>query len=177
MPHLHLSLQSGDDLILKRMKRRHLTADALDLIGEIRRCRPEAAIGADFIVGFPTESDAAFENTVALAEEAELAFIHVFPFSPRPGAPASRMPRVPPPLVKQRASRLRATAEAGLRRHLSRGVGTRVRALVERPGRARAEDFTEVAFAGEQEAGKVIAGVIAGHDGRASRLDTWDVCG
>jgi threonylcarbamoyladenosine tRNA methylthiotransferase MtaB len=177
MPHLHLSLQSGDDLILKRMKRRHRRADALELVREIREVRPDAAFGADFIAGFPTESEAAFEGTLALVEEAGLAFVHVFPFSARPGVPASRMPPVPGTTVKARAQRLRRAGEAGLSRHLGGRVGERVRALVERPGLARAEDFTQVSFAGEAPIGRLIGGVIAGHDGRHARLDRWEACG
>jgi threonylcarbamoyladenosine tRNA methylthiotransferase MtaB len=173
MPHLHLSLQSGDDLILKRMRRRHARADALSLIAAVRAVRPDAAFGADFIAGFPTESEAAFENTLRLVEEAALAFLHVFPFSPRPGTPAARMPPVARSAVKDRAHRLRAAGEAALGRHLDRQVGRRVRALVERPGQARAEDFTQVAFAGDAAPGALITGTLAGHDGRAARLDSW----
>jgi threonylcarbamoyladenosine tRNA methylthiotransferase MtaB len=166
MPHLHLSLQAGDDLILKRMKRRHSRADALRLIADVRCVRPETAFGADLIAGFPTETDAAFEKTLALVEDAGLAFLHVFPYSPRPGTPAARMPAVPGPLIKARAARLRAAGDAALVRHLDRRVGTVVSALVERDGRARAEDFTEVAFEGAATAGSLITGVVAGHDER-----------
>jgi threonylcarbamoyladenosine tRNA methylthiotransferase MtaB len=166
MPHLHLSLQAGDDLILKRMKRRHSRADALRLIAEVRRVRPETAFGADLIAGFPTESDAAFENTLALVDEAGLAYLHIFPYSPRPGTPAARMPAVPGPTIKARAARLRAAGDAALVRHLDRRVGTLVSALVERDGRARAEDFTEVAFDGEARAGSLITGLVTGHDGK-----------
>jgi threonylcarbamoyladenosine tRNA methylthiotransferase MtaB len=173
MPHLHLSLQAGDDLILKRMKRRHSRADALALAAAVRRARPDIALGADLIAGFPTETDAAFENTLALVEEAGLAFLHVFPFSPRPGTPAARMPPVDPAVVKVRASRLRAAGAAARRRHLDRLTGRPVRALVEREGRARAEDFTEVAFRGEVSPGAVIVGAVAGHDGERARLDSW----
>jgi len=175
MPHVHLSLQAGDDLILKRMKRRHTRAQALDLIAALRRARPEIAFGADLIAGFPTESDAAFENTLAMVAEADLAFLHVFPYSPRPGTPAARMPRVDPAIVKARAARLREAGDVAFRRHLGRGVGRPVRALVERPGRARAEDFSEVAFQGEAAPGVVIGGEVAGHDGRRLRLDDWSV--
>jgi threonylcarbamoyladenosine tRNA methylthiotransferase MtaB len=175
MPYLHLSLQSGDDMILKRMKRRHGAGQALDLIARARAARPDTAFGADLIAGFPTETEAAFENTLALVRAADLAFLHVFPFSPRPGTPAARMPRVDPAVVKARAARLRAEGDAALRRHLERSVGRSVRALVERPGRARGEDFTEIAFQGEAPAGSVIAGVVAGHDGRRARLDAWTV--
>jgi len=170
MPHLHLSLQAGDDLILKRMKRRHSRAQVLDLIAQVRQLRPDCAFGADMIAGFPTETEAAFENSLNLVAQADLAFLHVFPFSPRPGTPAARMPRVEPTLVKARAARLREAGEAGLRRHLDRLTGTKVRALVERPGRARAEDFTEIAFNGPAPAGAILTGRIEGHDGARARL-------
>ena len=133
-PHLHLSLQSGDDLILKRMKRRHSRAQALSLIDAVRRVRPETAFGADFIAGFPTETESAFENTLAFVEEAGLAFLHVFPYSPRPGTPAARMPQLSRPMIKERAGRLRAAAKTALARHLDRQVGRRLTVLVEREG-------------------------------------------
>ena len=173
MPYLHLSLQSGDDLILKRMKRRHGRDDALAMIAAVRAVRPDVAFGADLIAGFPTESEAAFENTLSLVEAGGLAFVHAFPFSPRAGTPAARMPRVDPAVVRARAARLRAVGEAALARHLDRLVGTPVRALVERPGRARAEDFTEVLFDGDAAAGSLIEGVVAAHDGRRARLGAW----
>jgi threonylcarbamoyladenosine tRNA methylthiotransferase MtaB len=165
-PHLHLSLQSGDDLILKRMKRRHSSADALSLIAAVRRVRPDTAFGADFIAGFPTETDAAFENTLAFVEAAGLAYLHVFPYSPRPGTPAARMPPVARDVVKDRAARLRAAGDAALSRHLDRQVGRRVEALVEREGRARAADFTEIAFDSQAPVGALVAFTITGHDGR-----------
>jgi threonylcarbamoyladenosine tRNA methylthiotransferase MtaB len=168
-PHLHLSLQSGDDLILKRMKRRHSSADALALIDAVRRARPDTAFGADFIAGFPTETDAAFANTLAFVEAAGLAYLHVFPYSPRPGTPAARMPPVPGDVVKDRAARLRAAGDAALIRHLERQVGRRAEALVERAGRARAADFTEIAFDGEAPVGAVVEFTITGHDGRRGR--------
>jgi threonylcarbamoyladenosine tRNA methylthiotransferase MtaB len=173
MPHLHLSLQSGDDLILKRMKRRHGRGQALALIAAARAARPEIAFGADFIAGFPTETETAFENTLAFVEETGLAYLHVFPFSPRPGAPAARMPQHPAELVHARARRLRLAGDAALARHLERQIGRRVTALVEAPGRARAEDFTEIAFAGEAPAASLIVGVVTGHDGVRARLDGW----
>ena len=165
-PHLHLSLQSGDDLILKRMKRRHSSADARSLIEAVRRVRPDTAFGADFIAGFPTETDAAFENTLAFVEAAGLAYLHVFPYSPRPGTPAARMPPVGRDVVKHRAARLRAVGDAALIRHLDRQVGRRMEALVEREGRARAADFTEIAFEGEALIGALVELTITGHDGR-----------
>ncbi len=175
MPHLHLSLQSGDNLILKRMKRRHAREDALELVTAVRRARPDTAFGADFIAGFPTETEAAFDNTLALVEEAGLAFLHVFPFSPRPGTPAARMPQHPTALVHARARRLRAAGEAALARHLDRQVGRSVVALVERAGRARAEDFTEVAFDGEAASGRLMMGKVNSHDGQRAHLADWEV--
>jgi threonylcarbamoyladenosine tRNA methylthiotransferase MtaB len=166
MPHLHLSLQAGDDMILKRMKRRHLRADALKLVREVRAVRPDVAFGADLIAGFPTESEAMFENTLSLVADAELAFLHVFPFSPRPGTPAARMPALPRTVVKDRAARLRAAGQAALSRHLEAQVGRTVAGLVERPGVARAEDFTEIAFEGEATVGGIAALRVTGHDGR-----------
>ncbi len=167
-PHLHLSLQSGDDLVLKRMKRRHSAADALALIAAVRAARPDVAFGADFIAGFPTESEMAFENTLAFVERAGLAYLHVFPFSPRPGTPAARMPQTPREVVKARAARLRTVADAALGRHLLRQVGRKVTGLVEREGRARAPDFTEIAFAGRAAPGRFAEFEIVGHDGRTA---------
>ena len=166
MPYLHLSLQAGDDMILKRMKRRHSRAQALQLVADVRAVRPDTAFGADLIAGFPTETEAMFENTLALVAQADLAFLHVFPFSPRPGTPAARMPQLPRPVVKERAARLRAAGEATLARHLDRQVGRRLAGLVERPGVARAEDFTEIAFEGEAPIGEVAALQVVGHDGK-----------
>jgi threonylcarbamoyladenosine tRNA methylthiotransferase MtaB len=166
MPHLHLSLQAGDDMILKRMKRRHSRADALKLVGQVRAVRPDTAFGADLIAGFPTETEEMFRNTLRLVEEAELSFLHVFPFSPRPGTPAARMPQLTKPVVKDRAARLRAAGEAALARHLDRQLGRVLRGLVERPGLARAEDFTEIGFEGEAPAGEIIGLTVTGHDGK-----------
>jgi threonylcarbamoyladenosine tRNA methylthiotransferase MtaB len=165
MPYLHLSLQAGDDMILKRMKRRHSRADALKLIAEVRAVRPETAFGADFIAGFPTETEAMFETTLRLVDEAGLSFLHVFPFSPRPGTPAARMPAVAKAEVKARAARLRAAGEAALARHLQRQVGRTLMGLVERGGVARAEDFTEIAFEGAAQPGEIVALRVTGHDG------------
>ena len=166
MPHLHLSLQAGDDMILKRMKRRHSRADALKLVADVRAVRPDVAFGADLIAGFPTETEAMFRNTLDLVEEAGLAFLHVFPYSPRPGTPAARMPPVPKAEVRERAARLRAAGEAALARHLAAQVDRRVSGLVERPGLARAEDFSEIAFSGAAPAGEIQAFRVTGHDGR-----------
>ena len=165
MPYLHLSLQAGDDMILKRMKRRHLRDDALKLVAEVRAVRPDVAFGADLIAGFPTETDEMFENTLALVEEAQLSFLHVFPFSPRPGTPAARMPQLQRPVIKDRAARLRAAGQAALARHLDRQVGRTLWGLVEREGVARAEDFTEIAFTGEAKVGGLTQMRVTGHDG------------
>jgi threonylcarbamoyladenosine tRNA methylthiotransferase MtaB len=170
-PYLHLSLQAGDDMILKRMKRRHSRADALKLVREVRAVRPDVAFGADLIAGFPTETEAMFENTLALVEEAGLAYLHVFPFSPRPGTPAARMPALPRTVVKDRAARLRAAGEAALARHLDGQVGRLVEALVERPGVARAADFTEIAFEGDAPEGQIVAMRVTGHDGRKAQAE------
>ncbi len=162
MPYLHLSLQAGDDMILKRMKRRHSRADALKLIADVRAVRPDVAFGADLIAGFPTETDEMFENTLKLVDEAGLAFLHVFPFSPRPGTPAARMPQLQRPVIKARAARLREAGQAALQRHLASQVGRTLSGLVEKGGIARAEDFTEIAFSGEAEVGGIVMLKVTG---------------
>ena len=171
MPHLHLSLQSGDDLILKRMKRRHSAAQALELISAVREARPDTAFGADFIAGFPTESEAAFERTAAFVEAAGLAYLHVFPFSARPGTPAARMPQVLPALARERAARLREVGAAALAGRLESRLGTRARALVEAPGRGRGEDYAEIILEADAPTGSVVEGVLTRHDGRRAWLD------
>jgi threonylcarbamoyladenosine tRNA methylthiotransferase MtaB len=148
MPHLHLSLQAGDDLILKRMKRRHLRVDAIRFCDDIRRLRPDVAFGADLIAGFPTETEAMFENTVSVVEECGVAYLHVFPFSPRDGTPAARMPQLPRQLVKHRAARLREVGDRALARRLATEVGTRRSVLIERPGFGRTEHFAPTAVEG-----------------------------
>ena len=174
MPYLHLSLQAGDDLILKRMKRRHTRAQSLALIEAVRRVRPDTAFGADLIAGFPTETERAFDNTLKLVDEAGLAYLHVFPFSPRPGTPAEKMPRLDGGLVKARAERLRVVGSEALIRHLDAQLGRTVSAVVERQGLggdglARAEDFTEVTFTGVAQAGSIVSLRIMGHDTRRAR--------
>ncbi|SDL82064.1 tRNA (N(6)-L-threonylcarbamoyladenosine(37)-C(2))-methylthiotransferase MtaB [Paracoccus chinensis] len=165
MPHLHLSLQHGDDLILKRMKRRHLRDDAVRFCEEARRLRPGIVFGADIIAGFPTETEAHFENSVKLVEDCGLTFLHVFPYSARQGTPAARMPRVPGPEIKDRAARLRAVGEAALAAHLAAQVGRTHRVLTEGPRLGRTEQFTEVAFAGDLPEGTLLDVTITGHDG------------
>ncbi|CAN7527688.1 tRNA (N(6)-L-threonylcarbamoyladenosine(37)-C(2))-methylthiotransferase MtaB [Neorhizobium tomejilense] len=145
MPHLHLSLQHGDDMILKRMKRRHSRAEALAFTEQARRLRPEIAFGADVIAGFPTETEEMFENAATLAEEAGISFLHVFPYSPRPGTPAARMPQVDRAVVKDRAARLRARGDVLHRAHLDRMVGTEQAIIVENNGMAHTENFSLVA--------------------------------
>jgi len=165
MPHLHLSLQHGDDLILKRMKRRHSRADALAFVDQARRRRPDITFGADMIAGFPTETEEMAENAATLAEEAGISFLHVFPYSPRPGTPAARMPQLDRRLVKERAARLRACGEAVLRRHLDRMVGTQQMILMENTGFAHTENFSLVAAPGlkPRDLKRV---TITGHNGR-----------
>ncbi len=165
-PHLHLSLQAGDDLILKRMKRRHSRGDAVRLCENLRAARPDIVFGADFIAGFPTETEDMFARTLALVEDCGLTHLHVFPFSPRPGTPAARMPQVPREVAKARAERLRAAGEAALVRHLSAQLGKRLRVLAERGGLGRVADFTPVRLP-VATAGEFYEVRIAGHDGRA----------
>jgi threonylcarbamoyladenosine tRNA methylthiotransferase MtaB len=166
MPHLHLSLQAGDDLILKRMKRRHGRADAIALCHELRRHRPDIAFGADFIAGFPTETEDMFCRTVDLIEECGLTNLHVFPYSPRPGTPAAAMPQVARAEVKDRARRLRAHGEAARGRHFDAEVGQVRRVLVESDDSGHSEHFTLVRFERGVEPGSIVEARIIGHDGR-----------
>ena len=165
MPHLHLSLQAGDDLILKRMKRRHLRADAIAFCDQVRRLRPDVVFGGDIIAGFPTESEDMFARSLDLVDECGLTHLHVFPFSPRPGTPAARMPQVPRDIVKDRARRLREKGEAALRAHLDAQVGRTRGVLVESPRQGRTEHFTPVSLC-DGVSGSIVPLVIKGHDGR-----------
>jgi threonylcarbamoyladenosine tRNA methylthiotransferase MtaB len=155
MPHLHLSLQAGDDLILKRMKRRHSRADAVAVARNARALRPEVALGCDLIAGFPTETEDMFRRTLDLVDECGLAFVHVFPYSARPGTPADRMPQLSDLLVKERAARLRAAGERALAAHLSSRIGGETDVLIERQGRGRAEFYAAVDFAEPATVGSV----------------------
>ena len=146
MPHLHFSLQAGDDLVLKRMKRRHSRADAIAAAWRARALRPEVALGADLIAGFPTETEDMFRRSLDLVAECGLAFVHVFPYSARPGTPAARMPQLPDPLVRERAARLRAAGQGALAADLSSRVGSETDVLLERPGIGRAEFYAAVEF-------------------------------
>jgi threonylcarbamoyladenosine tRNA methylthiotransferase MtaB len=164
MPHLHLSLQAGDDLVLKRMKRRHSRADAVGFCKQVRGLRPDIAFGADIIAGFPTETEEMFARSQTLVEECDLTFLHVFPYSPRPGTPAARMPQVDGRAIKDRARRLRATGEAALRRRLDKEVGATRKVLIESGTQGRTEHFMPVAVEGFVP-GSVQTLKIARHDG------------
>ncbi|WP_027256879.1 tRNA (N(6)-L-threonylcarbamoyladenosine(37)-C(2))-methylthiotransferase MtaB [Leisingera aquimarina] len=166
MPHLHLSLQHGDDLILKRMARRHLRGDAIAFCEEARRLRPEMTFGADIIAGFPTETDAHFENSLKLVTDCDLTWLHVFPYSKRDGTPAAKIPnQVNGNVVKERAARLRAAGDAQIDRHLAEQLGKTHRILMENPHMGRTEQFTEVAFAAPQAEGRIVTAAITGASG------------
>jgi threonylcarbamoyladenosine tRNA methylthiotransferase MtaB len=164
MPHLHLSLQSGDDMILKRMKRRHTRGDAIAFCDQVRRLRPDIALGADIIAGFPTETEEMFSRSLDLVEECGLTFLHVFPYSPRPGTPAARMPQVAGGAIKERAKRLRLAGEAALLQRLQTEIGATREVLIESDGQGRTEHYLPVAIAGER-VGSVVPLRIAGRDG------------
>ena len=164
MPHLHLSLQHGDDMILKRMKRRHLRADAVRFTAHVRHLRPDVVFGADLIAGFPTESEAMFENALSVVDDCGLTHLHVFPFSPRPGTPAARMPQLDRALVRERAQCLRQKGDMALAAHLAAEQGATRRVLVERGGRGRTEHFIATAIdAGTP--GAIVAARITGRTG------------
>jgi threonylcarbamoyladenosine tRNA methylthiotransferase MtaB len=164
MPHLHLSLQSGDDLVLKRMKRRHSRKQAIDFCAQVRRLRPDIALGADIIAGFPTETEAMFARSQDLVAACGLTFLHVFPYSPRPGTPAARMPQVTGHEIRERARRLRAAGEAALQRRLESEIGATRQVLIESATQGRTEHFLPVAVSGETP-GAVRALTITGDDG------------
>lgn len=163
MPHLHLSLQHGDDLILKRMKRRHLRDDAINFAQEARKLRPDMTFGADIIAGFPTETEAHFANSLKLVEDCDLTWLHVFPYSPRPGTPAARMPQVHGAVIKDRAAQLRAVGTRQVTRHLAAQIGRTHQILMENPHMGRTAQFTEVAFDVPQSEGQIVAAMIKSH--------------
>jgi len=167
-PYLHLSLQHGDNMMLKRMKRRHSREEAVGLAQRLKAKRPEIAFGADLIAGFPTETEEAFENSLSLVEDCNIAFLHAFPYSPRPGTPAARMPQVEGGVIKARAARLRAAGEAALARHLDTHIGHRADVLVERGTSARLPDFTPVTLDRDTQelAGRTAAVELVSHDGK-----------
>ncbi|NNK16594.1 MAG: MiaB/RimO family radical SAM methylthiotransferase, partial [Sulfitobacter sp.] len=160
MPHLHLSLQHGDDMILKRMKRRHLRDDAIAFCHEARQLRPEMTFGADIIAGFPTETEAMFENSLKLVTDCDLTWLHVFPYSARTGTPAARMPAVNGRDIKERASLLRAAGEAQVSKHLAAQLGKEHRILMENPTMGRTEQFTETVFSSPQIEGQIVTATI-----------------
>ncbi len=166
MPHLHLSLQHGDDLILKRMKRRHLRDDAIAFCEAARALRPDMTFGADIIAGFPTETDAHFENSMRLVTECDLTWLHVFPYSPRAGTPAARMPQVAGPVIKDRAARLRAAGAAQVQAHLAAQADRVHAVLMENPRMGRTEQFTEVTFETDQPEGQIVRARITGQRGQ-----------
>ena len=166
MPHLHLSLQAGDDLILKRMKRRHARADAIAFCNQVRRLRPDVVFGGDVIAGFPTETEVMFARSLDLVDDCGLTHLHVFPFSARPGTPAARMPQVPRDVIKQRAKRLRDKGEVALHRHLDSEIGMQRRVLTEAGDIGRTEQFTPVKLSAPVARGLMLDLTVAGHDGR-----------
>ncbi|MBM1633092.1 tRNA (N(6)-L-threonylcarbamoyladenosine(37)-C(2))-methylthiotransferase MtaB [Sulfitobacter mediterraneus] len=166
MPHLHLSLQHGDDMILKRMKRRHLRDDAIRFTEEAKRLRPDMTFGADIIAGFPTETDAHFENSLKLVKDCDLTWLHVFPYSKREGTPAAKIPnQVNGTVIKTRAAQLRAAGDAQVQRHLQAQIGKTHRILMENPTMGRTEQFTEVTFAQPQTEGQIVTTAIFGQSG------------
>lgn len=164
MPHLHLSLQHGDDLILKRMKRRHLRDDAIQFCQEVLKLRPDMTFGADIIAGFPTETNAHFENSLRLVDECDLTWLHVFPYSPREGTPAARMPQVNGKLIKSRAAALRAAGERQVQKHLTAQIGKTHNILMENPNMGRTSQFAEVIFNTPQTEGAIVSARITGQD-------------
>jgi threonylcarbamoyladenosine tRNA methylthiotransferase MtaB len=162
MPHLHLSLQAGDDMILKRMKRRHLRDDAIAFTQEAKKLRPDMTFGADIIAGFPTETDAMFKNSLRLVEDCDLTWLHVFPYSPRQGTPAAKMPAVNGNLIKARAAKLRAAGDAQVAKHLNAQIGQTHHSLMENPRMGRTAQFAEVIFDADQTEGKIVTAQIKG---------------
>jgi threonylcarbamoyladenosine tRNA methylthiotransferase MtaB len=168
MPHLHLSLQHGDNMILKRMKRRHMREDSIRFCHDIRKLRPDMVFGADLIAGFPTEDEAMFRNTLSIVDECGLTHLHVFPFSPRPGTPAARMPQLERAVIKDRAARLRAAGQSAWQAHLAAMTGKTLPVLVEREGMGRIPQFSPVIFSDTAaKPGSILDMHVTGHDGAA----------
>jgi len=165
MPHLHLSLQSGDNMILKRMKRRHLRDDAIKFCETVKKLRPEITFGADIIAGFPTETDKMFDNSLKLVKECNLTWLHVFPYSPRVGTPAARMPQVNKLTIKNRAAELRALGKNQVEKHLKTEIGQTHHILMETPHVGRTEQFTEVQLTIEQNPGQIVKKTVIGFEG------------
>ncbi len=156
MPHFHLSLQAGDDMILKRMKRRHLRQDVISLCHTLRSLRPDVLFGADIIAGFPTETEEMFENTLQIIDECDLTFLHVFPYSPRKGTPAARMPQVPKGIIKERAARLREAGQRNLEKTLGQYIGKNVNILLETDGEGHSEHFLKVSLSTSHTPGSLV---------------------
>lgn len=171
MPHFHISLQAGDDMVLKRMKRRHSRDDVIKFCEKVRAFRPDAAFGADIIAGFPTETDEMFDNTLNLVHEAGLQYLHVFPYSAREGTPAAKMPQVPGNIRKERAARLRQAGETELHKHLQKFIGTTQKAIVEQNNTARGENFCAIKIDEGLEPGSLIEVNITSVDGGSLRGD------
>ncbi len=166
MPHLHLSLQAGDDIVLKRMKRRHTRAEAIDFCARIKTQRPDMVFGADLIAGFPTETEAMFENSLQLIEACGLVWLHVFPYSPRPNTPAAKMPQVAGDVIRARAARLRTAADTQRKSWLDSQIGKVQNVLVEKPGEGCCENFARMRVPENLERGAIVAIAATGHDGR-----------
>lgn len=166
MPHLHLSLQAGDNMILKRMKRRHLREDSIAFCQSLRQQRPDIVFGADLIAGFPTETDAMFEQSLALIDECDLTFLHIFPFSPREGTPAAKMPMLPKEIVRERAKMLREKGDERLKQFLARQVGKHHSVLIEKSHLGRAENFAPVRFSMPQQQGTIVSTMVTATDGQ-----------
>ena len=172
MPHLHLSLQAGDDMILKRMKRRHLRDDAIAFCADMRTARPDIVFGADIIAGFPTETEEMFENSLKLVEECDLTWLHVFPFSPREGTPAARMPQLDRSVIKDRAAQLRASGVRAVEKHLMSKVGHSANVLMENDKMGRTENFSPVLFEKPQTDGDIVFAMITGHNSESLFAET-----
>lgn len=166
MPHFHLSLQAGDDMILKRMKRRHLRNDVIHFCKSIRKIRPEALFGADIIAGFPTETEEMFQNSLKIVDDCDLAFLHVFPYSARPGTPAARMPQVPGDIIKERAQRLREKGQQSLRKTLDHLIGTEITVLMEDESRGHSESFCPVQLDSICVPNTLVKAQVISHDGQ-----------
>ncbi|WP_086464049.1 tRNA (N(6)-L-threonylcarbamoyladenosine(37)-C(2))-methylthiotransferase MtaB [Oceanibaculum nanhaiense] len=175
LPHLHISLQAGDDMILKRMKRRHLRADAIAFVEKVKALCPDMVFGADLIAGFPTETDAMFENTLRSVEECDLTYLHVFPYSERPGTPAARMPQLPVEVRKERAARLRAAGEARQASFLASRIGTEAEVLMEKPGMGRTEHFAPVLLDTDVAPGTILRARITGAGAEQLTGQTLDI--
>lgn len=175
MPHFHLSLQAGDDMILKRMKRRHLRHDAIRICEQLRKLRPEVTFGADIIAGFPTETDEMFENTLHIIEECDLSFLHIFPYSPREGTPAARMPQVKGQVIKERAARLREAGQQNLVKTLMRFMGKEVSVLLETETQGYSEHFLKVLMTHPETPGTLIKGRVVSIKDRSLEVEVLPI--